>query len=131
MRQAVIIYFVMLSFGVMAQPCKLLTQTFAIADTMQTDSNTLYKFRFSAGQLDDLSQLPDLAKAITALRKLQKTLDEDNASFQSGTLWQLDGKLAEKHLAALRIECPETGFGVFWREIVYYKSKFQKQGAPR
>jgi glycyl-tRNA synthetase beta subunit len=109
-----------------AQPCKLLTQTFAIADTLKKESEELYVFRFSVKQLDDLAQLPGLEKAISMIKRLQKTLDEDNASFQGGVLWQLDGKLAEKQLAEIRKECPETLFNVFEREIEYYKKWYRK-----
>jgi glycyl-tRNA synthetase beta subunit len=109
-----------------AQPCKLLTQTFAIADTLKKESEELYVFRFSVKQLDDLAQLPGLEKAISMIKRLQKTLDEDNASFQGGVLWQLDGKLAEKQLAEVRKECPETLFNVFEREIEYYKKRYRK-----
>ena len=114
-----------------AQPCPLLTQTFAIADTLQKESGELYVFRFSTKQLDDLIQLPGLEKAIPAIKKLQKTLDEDYDSYKKGVLWQLDEKLAEKHLAELRKECPETGFMVFEKEIRYYKLKYQEKGAEK
>jgi hypothetical protein len=125
MRQALILFFFIFSSTVKAQPCNLLSQTFAIADTMRTRSDIPYTFRFSTGQLDDLEQLPGLAKAIQAMRKLQKTLDEDNASFQTGTLWQLDGQLAEKQLISLRTECPETRFLVFEREIKFYQARYK------
>jgi|GEM_PF-6687928 len=123
MRCRLLTLLLLLSFFAKSQPCKLLTQTFAIADTIKKDSEELYRFRFSTGQLDALQQLPDLEKAVLALKKLQKTLDEDNASYRAGTLWQLDEKLAQKHFDELKRECPETGFKVFEREIAFYKSR--------
>jgi hypothetical protein len=125
MKQALFFYLLILSFSVKAQPCKLLSQTFAIADTMRSTGDVPHKFRFSTGQLDDLEQVPGLTKAIQALRKLQKTLDEDNTSYQRGTLWQLDGLLAAKQLASLRTECPGTPFLVFEREIRFYQSRYK------
>lgn len=107
------------------QDCALLTQTFSIADTMKKESGELYLFRFSLKQLDVLQQMPGLEKPILAIKKIQKTLDEDNVSLKNGILWQLDEKLAEKQLAELKKECPETGFKVFEREIEYYKSRYR------
>jgi len=107
------------------QDCALLTQTFAVADTMKKESGELYVFRFSIKQLNVLQQMPGLEKPVLAIKKLQKTLDEDNVSFKTGILWQLDEKLAEKQLAELKKECPETGFKVFEREIGYYKLKYR------
>jgi hypothetical protein len=108
-----------------AQDCKLLTQTFAIADTMKKEGGELYVFRFSLKQLDDLQQLSGLGKPILAIKKLQKTLDEDNASLKNSTFWQLDEKLADKLFNDLKRECPETGFKVFEREINYYRGKYK------
>jgi glycyl-tRNA synthetase beta subunit len=125
-KYGVIIILTFWFYTAKAQPCKLLTQTFAIADTMKKESEELYVFRFSVKQLDDLAQLSGLEKAISMIKRLQKTLDEDNASFQGGVLWQLDGKLAEKQLAEVRKECPETLFNVFEREIEYYKKRYRK-----
>jgi hypothetical protein len=119
----------LVGFSVRSQPCQLLTQTFAIADTIKKDSKELYRFRFSDRQLADLESVIGLDKAVPALRKLQKTLDEDNASLTSGFFWQLDEKLADKQLGALKKECPETLFGVFQREIDFYKSKFKEKQA--
>ena len=118
-------FFFLLSWIANGQDCKLLTQTFAVADTMQKGSGELYVFRFSAKQLDVLQQMPGLEKAIPSIKKLQKTLDEDNVSLKNGILWQLDEKLAEKQFAELKKECPETGFKVFEREIGYYKMKYR------
>ena len=118
-------FFFLLSVAVNGQDCKLLTQTFAIADTMKKESGELYLFRFSANQLDQLQQLPGLEKPVLALKNLQKTLDQDHDSFKNGVLWQLDEKLAERQFAELKKECPETGFKVFEREILYYKSRFK------
>lgn len=116
--------FLLMSWLANGQPCTLLTQTFDVADTIKRETGTLYRFRFSIGQLDALLQLPGLDKPVAAIKKLQATLDEDNASYRSGTLWQLDEKLADKRLEELEILCSETAFGVYRREIDYYKSKF-------
>jgi hypothetical protein len=115
---------VMLPVLAKSQPCALLTQTFAVADSIKKDSKELYVFRFSEKQLDDIRSLPGLEKPVDAIKKLQKTLDEDNASLKNGILWQLDMKLAEKQFAELNMECTETGFQVYRREIDYYKSRF-------
>lgn len=131
MYYRLLLFYLIFSTVAKGQSCELLRKTFAIADTIKVKEGDLYRFRFSGGQLDALLQLPGLEKPVTALKNLQKTLDEDNASLQNGILWQLDGKLAEKQFAQLRKECPETGFAVFWREIVYYKSKFQKKEDQR
>lgn len=123
---------VLTSLAVKSQPCALLTQTFAVADTIKKDSKELYLFRFSEKQLLDIRPLPGLEKAVDMLKKLQKTLDEDHASLQKGVLWQLDTKLAEKQFAELRAECPATEFKVFQREIAYYKSRFKpKDSVPK
>lgn len=118
-------FFFLLSITANGQECKLLTQTFAVADTMKKESGELYLFRFSINQLEQLRYLPGLEKPILAIKNLQKTLDEDNDSFKKGVLWQLDEKLAEKQFAELKRECPQTGFKVFEREILYYKSRFR------
>ena len=125
MRYALFVLLFAVPFFATSQPCKLLTQTFAIADTIKKDSEELYRFRFSTGQLDALQQLPDMEKAVLALKKLQKTLDEDNASYQAGTLSQLDEKLAQKHFDELKRECPQTGFKVFEREIGFYRGRYR------
>lgn len=125
MRHPILAFLFLTAFYAKSQPCKLLTQTFAIADTIKKDSEELYRFRFSTGQLDALQQLPDMEKPVLALKRLQKTLDEDNESYQNGTLWQLDQKLADKHFEELKRECPETGFKVFEREIRFYRSKYK------
>lgn len=108
-----------------SQPCALLTQTFSIADTIKKDSKELYVFRFSDKQLNEISVIPGLEKAVTGMRKLQKTLDEDHESLKEGNVWQLDVKLATRQLEELRKECPETRFQVFERELNYYRSQFQ------
>jgi len=118
-------FFFLMSLIANGQDCKLLTQTFAVADTMKKEGGELYVFRFSAKQLDVLQQMPGLGKAIPVIKKLQKTLDEDNVSLKNGILWQLDEKLADKQFAELKKECPETGFKVFEREIGYYKMKYK------
>jgi hypothetical protein len=110
-----------------SQPCALLTQTFAVADTIRKDSKELYVFRFSDTQLNDISAIPGLDKAVSGIRKLQKTLDEDHGSLKEGNLWQLDVKLAGRQLEELRMECPETRFLVYERELNYYRSKFQSK----
>lgn len=120
----------LLASSVQSQPCALLTQTFAVADTIRKDSNELYVFRFSDRQLNEISVIPGLEKAVTGMRKLQKTLDEDHTSLKEGNLWQLDGKLAEKQLAELRRECPETKFLVFEREMSYYRKKYKAKAIP-
>ena len=125
MRHPILAFLFLTAFYAKSQPCKLLKQTFAIADTIKKDSEELYRFRFSTGQLDALQQLPDMEKPVLVLKRLQKTLDEDNESYQSGTLWQLDEKLADKHFEELKRECPETGFRVFEREIRFYRSKYK------
>ena len=125
MKYGFLASFFLVSVLVKAQDCKLLTQTFAVADTLKKESEELYLFRFSTNQLDQLQQLPGLGKPILALKNLQKTLDQDNDSFKKGVLWQLDEKLAEKQFAELKKECPETGFKVFEREIVYYKNRYK------
>ena len=125
MKYGFLAFFFLVSVLVKAQDCKLLTQTFAVADTLKKESEELYLFRFSTNQLDQLQQLPGLGKPILALKNLQKTLDQDNDSFKKGVLWQLDEKLAEKQFAELKKECPETGFKVFEREIVYYKNRYK------
>ncbi|WP_221393318.1 hypothetical protein [Dyadobacter sp. NIV53] len=125
MKYGFFAFFFHLSIIVKSQDCKLLTQTFAVADTMKKESGELYVFRFSTQQLDALQQMPGLAKSIPVIKKLQKTLDEDNTSLKNGTLWQLDEKLAEKQFAELKKECPETGFKVFEREISYYKLRYK------
>lgn len=127
MKYRIFLFLFLLSYFAKGQPCKLLTQTFAIADTMKKGSGELYVFRFSTKQLDDLQLLPGLEKAVPAIKKLQKTLDEDNSSFKNAVLWQLDEKLADRQLAELRKECPETGFMVFEREIEFYKLKYRKK----
>ena len=118
-------FFFLLSLVAKSQDCKLLKQTFAVADTMKNESGELYVFRFSTQQLDALQQMPGLEKSIPAIKKLQKTLDEDHGSLKNGTFWQLDEKLAEKQFAELKKECPETGFKVFEREISYYKLRYK------
>lgn len=115
----------MVSFSVRSQPCDLLTQTFAVADTMQQDSMELYVFRFSEKQLSEIRPMTGLEKAVDAIAKLQKTLDEDHASYKKRVLWQLDMKLAEAQFTALRKECPETGFKVFKREMDYYHRRYK------
>ena len=125
MKYAFFTFFFLLSLIAKSQDCKLLTQTFAVADTMKKESGELYVFRFSAQQLDALQQMPGLAKSIPVIKKLQKTLDEDNGSLKNGIFWQLDEKLAEKQFAELKKECPETGFRVFEREISYYKLRYK------
>ncbi len=115
----------MLSFTSNGQNCALLNQTFAVADTIKKDSKELYLFRFSEKQLTDIRPVPGLEEAVDILKKLQKTLDEDHASLKSGTLWQLDTKLAVKQLTELRAACPGTEFMVFEREIAYYKLRFK------
>jgi flagellar motility protein MotE (MotC chaperone) len=117
--------FFILAMVARGQDCKLLNQTFAVADTIKKESGELYVFRFSAKQLDDLQKLTELEKPLQEIKKLQKTLDEDYASYKNGILWQLDEKLAERQLAGLRKQCPETGFKVFEREINYYKEKYK------
>ena len=125
MKYGFLAFFFLVSVLVKAQDCKLLTQTFAVADTLKKESEELYLFRFSTNQLDQLQQLPGLEKPILVLKNLQKTLDQDNDSFKKRVLWQLDEKLAEKQFAELKKECPETGFKVFEREIVYYKNRYK------
>ncbi|TDE16229.1 hypothetical protein [Dyadobacter psychrotolerans] len=125
MKYRFIPFLFLLSYFAKGQPCKLLTQTFAIADTMKKGSGELYVFRFSVKHLDDLQLLPGLEKAVPAIKKLQKTLDEDNSSFKNTVLWQLDEKLADRQLTELRKECPETRFMVFEREIGFYKLKYR------
>jgi len=124
MKYSFLVILIVLSLSVKSQPCALLTQTFAIADTIKRDSEELYVFRFSEKQLNDIRTLPGLEKAIDAVKKLQKTLDEDHTSLKNGVLWQLDVKLAEKQFAELKRECPETSFGVYRREMDYYRSRF-------
>lgn len=125
MRFKLIAGLAMLPFFANSQPCALLTQTFAIADTMRKDRKELYVFRFSDKQLGEIKQLPGLEKATTAIQKLQTTLNQDRESLQKNLFWQLDEKLAQKQLEELRKECPETGFNVYRKEIEYYLSRFQ------
>jgi hypothetical protein len=108
-----------------AQPCTLLTKTFAVADTMGVKEGELYRFRFSKPQLDQLAGIPGLEKPVAAIGKLQKTLDQDNSSFREGVFWQLDEKLAEKFLVELQGFCPETEFGVYWKELMYYRRYYK------
>jgi len=124
MKYSFLVILMVLSLSVKSQPCALLTQTFATADTIKRDSEELYVFRFSEKQLNDIRTLPGLEKAIDAVKKLQKTLDEDHTSLKNGVLWQLDVKLAEKQFTELKKECPETSFGVYRREMDYYRSRF-------
>lgn len=125
MKYGFFAFFFMFSLIAKGQDCKLLSQTFAVADTMKKESGELYIFRFSTQQLDALQQMPGLEKSIPVIKKLQKTLDEDHGSLKNGTFWQLDEKLAEKQFAELKKECPETGFRVFEREISYYKLRYK------
>jgi hypothetical protein len=125
MRCRLTAFFLFVTFFANGQSCTLLTQTFAVADTIKGKSGELYRFRFSVGQLDALLQLPGLEKPIAAIKKLQTTLDEDNASLRSGTLWQLDEKLATKQFEELKKECPETVFVVYRKEIDYYRAKYK------
>lgn len=129
MKYSFLVFLMMLSLSVKSQPCALLTQTFAVADTIKRDSKELNVFRFSEKQLNDIRTLPGLEKAIDAIKKLQKTLDEDHTSLKNGILWQLDVKLAEKQFAELKKECPETSFGVYRREMDYYRSRFVARDA--
>src|SRR6187402_2214129 len=75
------------------QNCTLLKQTFAIADTMNTDTSQLYVFRFSEAQLTALKGIATLEQPIGIIEKLQKTLDQDHESYKKGLFWQLDTKL--------------------------------------
>ncbi|HEV7381660.1 MAG TPA: hypothetical protein VGN64_17810 [Dyadobacter sp.] len=122
---------VLFASSAQSQPCTLLTQTFAVADTIKKDSKELYVFRFSDQQLNEISVVPGLEKAVAGIKKLQKTLDEDNVSLKQGNLWQLDVKLAERQLKELRSECSETRFLVFEREMNYYREKFKPKAIPK
>lgn len=121
----------MISLSAQGQPCALLTQTFSIADTIKKDSKELYVFRFSDRQLNEISVVPGLEKAVEGIKKLQKTLDEDHASLKERNLWQLDVKLAERQLAELRKECPETRFLVFEREMDYYRERYRPKAIAK
>jgi hypothetical protein len=125
MKYRLLFAFILLGFYPKAQPCKLFTQTFAVADTIKRETGKLYRFRFSDTQLNALKSLPDMEKPVDAVSKLQKTLNEDNDSYEKGVFWQLDTKLAVKQFEELKKECPETGFRVFEKEIEFYKSKFK------
>lgn len=116
---------VLTSLQLKAQPCQLLTQTFAVADTIKVAEKELYKFRFSENQLTQLLSFPGLKEPIEAVQQLQRTLDQDNESFRKQVWWQLDGKLAEKYLEELKRLCPQTSFGVYARELGYYKAYFK------
>ena len=120
-----VLFIFALSMKTKAQKCVLLIQTFAVADTINKDSNKLYRFRFSEKQMNEIQMLPGLEKPIIAIKKLQRTLDEDFDSYSKSLLWQLDTKLAQKQLEELRKECPETAFRAYENEILYYKSKFK------
>jgi len=120
-----ILFIFVSSLNLKAQKCVLLTQTFAIADTINQNPEKLYRFRFSEKQLNEIQMLPGLEKPVTTIRKLQRTLNEDFDSFSQQIFWQLDTKLAQKYLDELRTECPETAFKAYQNEIVYYKSKYK------
>ena len=120
-----VLFIFALSMKTKAQKCVLLIQTFAVADTINKDLNKLYRFRFSEKQMNEIQMLPGLEKPIIAIKKLQRTLDEDFDSYSKSLLWQLDTKLAQKQLEELRKECPETAFRAYENEILYYKSKFK------
>jgi len=120
-----VLFIFALSIQTKAQKCVLLTQTFAVADTMNKNHEQLYRFRFSEKQLNEIQMLPGLEKPIIAIKKLQRTLDEDFDSYSKSLLWQLDTKLAQKQLEELRKECPETAFKAYEDEILYYKSKYK------
>jgi hypothetical protein len=129
MKYRLLIFFLLLAVCAKGQNCNLLTQTFAVADTIKRENEELYRFRFSTSQLRDLLELSGMEKPVLAIGKLQKTLDEDFDSYQKNVLWQLDGKLAERQLSELKKECPETSFLVFEREIHFYRSKFKTREA--
>lgn len=129
MKYRLLTFFLLFTVYAKGQHCNLLTQTFAVADTINRESEELYRFRFSTSQLHDLQELPGMEKPVLVIGKLQKTLDEDFDSYQKKILWQLDGKLAEKQLIELKNDCPETSFRVFEREIHFYRSKFKTREA--
>ena len=120
-----VLFIFALSIQTKAQKCVLLSQTFAVADTINKNHEQLYRFRFSEKQLNEIQVMPGLEKPVVAIRKLQRTLDEDFDSYSKALFWQLDTKLAQKQLEELRKECSETAFKAYEFEMVYYKSKYK------
>jgi hypothetical protein len=119
------IFALLISGFAYSQPCKLLTDTFREADKLRSNTDEFQRFRFSENQLDQVKLMPGLDKPVTGLKNLQKTLDQDYQSYAQGLLWQLDEKLAEHHVEAIKKECPETSFKVYEDEVLFYRSKYR------
>ncbi|WP_025761238.1 hypothetical protein [Dyadobacter tibetensis] len=124
MRYACLIACLFISHGLWAQHCPVLTQTLAVIDSMQVDSSRLFQFRFKEKQLNTLAQWPGQEVPVRLLGELQHTLNEDGNSLKEKHYWLLDEKLAEKQLDALQKLCPQTRFGVYQREMDYYRRRY-------
>ncbi|PWJ56840.1 hypothetical protein CLV98_110151 [Dyadobacter jejuensis] len=109
------------------QQCPILTQTLDAVERMQEDTTRLYAFRFRDAQLKTLAQWPGQEVPVRLLEDLQHTLDQDGSSLKEKHFWMLDEKLAAKQLDALEKLCPDTEFGVYRREIAYYRGQFKEK----